>query len=416
MNIRESLSKNSIITAIILTIVFFSNQVLGSYRLDLLKYILPLLGIGVFYCVYLVAKDLKNIKGSLLFFVTPCFVWIALMNIMLYLYGTVWIVYPEVYARSYQFLNLGHLLVIAYILFKEQEHLKKILPVWAGLMIIAESIFIAIYDWDEIWFNLNGGSYLRIGTTPCAGVIETTMTMSICLIPVMVELIAHRRYIYILPALIGIVMIAVSNQKSGYFSILLTLAFVITVLFKDRKTRLRALGIIVACCVLALLLMYFVPYLHTFMFERFEDLAYTLIHLDIDNEMSSTSKRLKYIVLIFQNTWDKPIFGHGLYTFGHEVYGYDWTEAVYPDSHTNYTELLYSCGLFGILVYYWFPIKNLITGIRMKHSITKLLVLAMIVNMFFFDMLNISFYRNIIGYVVFTVVYFLIKNREKDRV
>lgn len=414
MDIRENLTKNEKISTIVLAIVFFSNQVIGSYRLDLLKFSLPMLGIGLGYCVYLTVRQYKSTLQCL---ISPCIIWILIMNVMLYIYGAIWKVVPEVYARSYHFLNLAHLLVLVMIMYHEQKSLRKILPLTASLMIIAESIFVIIYNRASILMNLTGGDvwgdYTRIGRTPCAGVIETCITMAICTVPVIVEIIAKRRMIFLVPLAFSMLTIGASMQKSGIVAVLITVLVVAIGVADEKKTRIRNCLIIVAACAVMLLVSYFVPFLRVNVYERFNDMFYTLINLDTSDAHSSTSKRLMYIFLALKTSWNKPVFGHGLYAFGHQIAGFDRTETVYPDSHSNFTELLYSCGLVGMAVYYWFPIKNLIDAIRMKHSFIKLAVVSLILNMFFYDTCNISFYRNIIGYVAFAAAYLLIKNAKE---
>lgn len=413
MDIRENITKNQILSIFILVLTFFSNQVLGSHRLDLLVIILPILLIGVGYCVTLFMKEKKSLLD---FAKSPMFIWIMLMNIMLFIYGAIWKVVPEVYARSYHALNLMHLLIIVFVMFYERKNLKKLLPIVASIMIVAEMIFIIIYNWSAIWINLHGGDewgdYIRVGKTFSAGVIETCICISLCMIPIVIELVAKKRAIYLIPLGCGIVVIGGTMQKSGILALLITAVVIAIGIADEKKTRIRNFVLVVVACVALLVISYAVPVLRVNIYERFSEMFYTLLYLDTSNAHSSTSKRLMYMIWAFKKAWDRPFVGHGLYAFGHKVVGFDRTETVFPDSHANYTELLYSCGLIGMVIYYWFPVKNLISTIKAKHSMTKLALLSAVLVMFFFDFCNISFYRNIIGYVVFSAVYLVISNQD----
>ncbi|MCF0129096.1 MAG: O-antigen ligase family protein, partial [Pseudobutyrivibrio sp.] len=394
-----------------LTLVFFSNQVFGGFNLAYIRFILPLFGIGTAWCLCLVLKDAK---GFLAILKAPFLYWVLAMNLLIFVYGYIWNVVPEAYSRSSQILLLSHLLVIMGILWQERGRLKEVLMPAAVMMLVAESVFVVAFNRELIAAFFAGAPFDRIGETPNAGLIETSMTLAFCMIPLFIEFICRRKWIYALPLSLGLGILVMDGSKVGFLVVAATI-FVIAIGLPDEKAkRWRNLGIFVEAAVLFAIVCYIVPVLREAIFKRFADLVHTLVTMDMTDMHSSTSRRLQFAVLAFTHAWDSPIYGHGLATVGHQVLDFDAIEVVWPNSHNNFTEILYSCGLLGVVTYYWFPVYMMIKTIRRNHSVDKLAMGSLLLMMVCFDLSNISFQRNIIGYVAFVIIYLLSKEEKND--
>ncbi|MCF0185115.1 MAG: O-antigen ligase family protein, partial [Bacteroidaceae bacterium] len=373
------------LSALALTLVFFSNQVFGGFNLAYIKSIIPLFALGAAWCLCLIVKDFKGFLGILK---TPVIYWILAMNILIYVYGFIWNVVPEAYSRSSQILLLSHLLVILGILWQERGRLKDVLMPAAVMMLVAEAVFVSIFNRGLIAEFLAGGALARIGETPSAGLIETSMTLSFCMIPMFMELICKRKWIFAAPIVLGLVVLVMDGSKVGFLVVAATLFVIAVGLPDEKKNRWRNLGIFVVAFAALALICYLVPVLREAIFTRFADLVHTLVTMDMDNMFSSTSRRLQFAVLAFINAWNSPIYGHGLQTFGRQILWFDTIEFVWPNSHNNFTELLYSCGMIGVVAYYWFPVYMLAKTIGEKHSNKKLAMTAMLLMMVCFDVSN----------------------------
>ena len=408
-NKRELITKY--MSALALTVTFFSSQVFGGHDLTWLKYILPLFAVGAVWCLCLIIMDFK---GFLQIFKASFLYWIIGMNILIFIYGRIIWVVVEAYARSQHLLFLSHLLVMVGILWQERKRLEEIWVLTSVIMLVSESVFVTVYNWHYIVDYLAGATFERIGETPNAGLIETSMTIAFCLLPMIFQLVCKKKWIFIAPIALGMVVLVMDGSKVGMLVMAATVFVLAVGLPAVKTTSWRNLGIFVAAIAVLTLMCYMVPVLREAVFNRFADLIHTLITMDMTDMHSSSSRRLQFAVLAFINAWKHPIFGHGFETFGKRVVGFDTIEYVWPNSHNNFTEIFFSCGLCGVVTYYWFPILMMVRTIKAKHSYDKLVMTALLMMMVCFDISNISFRKNIIGYVAFTIIYLINKEKAND--
>lgn len=148
---------------------------------------------------------------------------------------------------------------------------------------------------------------------------------------------------------------------------------------------------------------YFIPILHELIWNRFVTMIQSVINFDI-NDQSSTSLRVKFIITAFKNAWEKPIFGHGWASFAN-MYGYTSIYDMNLYTHNNYAEILFSFGILGFILYYWFPIKMIRDTFKSKADIkTKILNWMYIIVLLFIDMGTVSCYSSIISFLGFAIV------------
>lgn len=153
------------------------------------------------------------------------------------------------------------------------------------------------------------------------------------------------------------------------------------------------------------------PILHELVWNRFEAMINSIINFDI-NSQSSTNLRIKFILTALQKAWDKPIFGHGWSSFTN-LYGYTNLYNMNLYTHNNYTEVLFSFGLTGFFLYYWFPIKNIKDTVQSSDSKEKKILNWMyIIVLLFIDLGTVSCYSNIISFLGFAIVELNINDKK----
>ena len=69
-----------------------------------------------------------------------------------------------------------------------------------------------------------------------------------------------------------------------------------------------------------------------------------------NSDDGSIIERKLMINLALEYFGDRPIFGHGIYSFAHD-FAYCFGREVY--SHNNFTEILYCYGIVGFVLFYW---------------------------------------------------------------
>ena len=79
----------------------------------------------------------------------------------------------------------------------------------------------------------------------------------------------------------------------------------------------------------------------------------------------------------------------------------------------NFLELLFSFGIFGFVMYYWFPVKLIVDSIKSKDKAAKMVAASYLVTFFFMDLGIDMFYPYITPFFVYFVIYCLLKRSEK---
>lgn len=121
----------------------------------------------------------------------------------------------------------------------------------------------------------------------------------------------------------------------------------------------------------------------------------------------STDRRMQMIQKAFELFSQKPIFGGGWGFFtaksGFNVY-----------SHTTYTEILTTYGLFGFIIYYSLYFKTLIRYLRVKKSSFGILFCAIVVTILICDIARITFSQTSINYVMLFLAWKAIKYQGEN--
>lgn len=393
--------------AIILALLLFSDQVLGEHVAVVHPYMWAIL---CFSTVHVIYKTIKNIDGTKMAAFNLSTLWIGIFAVIVFVYGFWSTTNPGFYSREYHLLCLIHIALIMIVIYQSKDDLADTLGIAAVICLMGLTILILLYDKEGLASLVyNGYTNGRLGVTFKGGVIESSMTMIFCSMPIMYQIMAKKKMWYIPFAVVGLVMLALNGSRTGFLAIALAALLILLSCAKDRKTQRNLFMAFVAVVAVMLLISYVVPYLRLQVWGRITDLFTVMLSQDIENENSATSIRIKYFLAVVQNYGDKPMFGHGLYAFKSQFCA---SKGWYQDhSHTNYTEILYSFGYFGLIMYYWFPIYTIILAIKEKNHQLKYICFAFIASLIIIDFGNTTFYMNIVGYIGFAITYMMLKTQ-----
>lgn len=114
--------------------------------------------------------------------------------------------------------------------------------------------------------------------------------------------------------------------------------------FRNPKRILRVFIISVLIIITVLFILLKIDFIYKFIGYRIEPILDFIMGKEY--EEGSMTTRIGFIQLAWQESFNSPIIGHGLHNFSllSKAYG--------TYSHNNYTEILYSLGWLGLLVYY----------------------------------------------------------------
>ena len=356
--------------------------------------------------VYIFQAAVKTKSKIFNYIATLPGIWFMSVSLMIFLYGFFG-KYKVQYSLIYHVTNMIYVLFICFILYYKRKKLLDIFTNSCIYTIALVSIYLFINDFDDLLDAISkiisGNSYYRFGDTGAGNVNLTAMAYAFLLIPIVYQIFRKKNLVrnFIILGLAGVIIL-LTGSKKGVFA--LAIIFFCMAFFYHKTKLLNIIKI--ACLMLALLVVLRdVPLFYNLIWVRMEAMVQTLVMMDI-TDGSSTSLRLNYIVTVLKTFWDKPILGHGWYSFAY-IHG----DGMY--SHCNYTEILFSCGIIGLLLYYWFPFHLTMRLGKSKSEIKPLLITYLAV-LLFFDFGAVTFYQTLFAYLGFGVVYLLLKTYKES--
>ena len=359
---------------IYLTCVLFAITCLQQGKLEgYLVICLALLGIGTFW--RLVRYPRISIKPSL-FTVWFCCLWVYIfingfLSPAYFGWRTVAIYMLPVVCT-----------MIFYSPYQNQESLWKILrtsSVWATVLLL---IYITAFELPNI---LAGAT--RIGNSASGNVNSVALYLcyfsSVILYSILFE--NRRRLIPLLLVTFGFILL--TGSKKGLLGVICVLGLLSICRYKWRVYK-YVIPIIVLIVVGYIILQ--TDYFYNILGRRLNDFYHTLTGENING---STAERTGMYQLGWFYFKQAPVFGNGM--------GYFSRESIYQTySHNNYIELLVSCGLCGLLMYYSFFIVLLKKGWNIvKQNAVGYLIICLILLHLIFDFASVSFYSGALFYI-----------------
>lgn len=419
----DKIKSNQRIIAILLIalIVFFRNN-FGVISKGPILVSLILDAVAFAYIIVLSKDNMDSTKKAI---VNPAIVWLVLFLVMEYAYIFFKIGTPslEIYSRQFRILTVAPAVLIFFILWHNKDDILDVLAKSGTLVIVATLILTLFYD--PMWKTWIDGTQYRFGTTPGGTVIDTGNLYMIMLIPILYKVVVERcfkQYLWI--SIIGFAGIVMSGTKSSLFPIIFVIGLYILFGSNDKKAMRRNLLILIALVIIVTILCFTVPIMYWLVADRIIELVQGINSTEFDYH-TSTGQRMAIIAAFKQHFVEHPFFGHGFYAFksmdyskvteveiGVNELGQKVYELQNSQTHMNFLELLFSFGIFGFVMYYWFPVKLIVDCIKSQDKMAKMLVGAYLISFFFMDLGIDMFYPYMTPFFVYLTCYCLLKRSE----
>ncbi len=421
-------SNKKLITICVISAILFARCDLGIVYNKAVMLINVLVDFIAFcYCAFLACEPqdkptkLKgvavNLKEALL---NIAVIWLVVVSLMVFIYGHFLIGTPsDFYSRQYALLTVVPALLIFYLLTQNDfSDTTDILAISGSVVIVAGFITGIIYDdcYTE-WFE---GTFARVGKTPAGTIVDAGNLFIILLVPVLYKLLVCKQYKkYILPTIVGVVGILLTGCKAAMIPLVLIFAIMMLGSAKDKKTLYRSILILAILFVVVVVLCFTVPILYDIVADRFIELFTGVGDKEFDLH-TSTGQRMAVIAAFKAHFWEAPVFGHGFYAFKAMPYSQleEYKEngvVMYRNIqiHMNFLEVLFSYGIVGFIIYYSLPVKLVIDAFRNHIKESKLIAFSLLVSMFFIDLGLDMYYKYLIPYFTYLVVYWYEKQKVK---
>lgn len=360
------------------------------------------------FCLILAFDNKHILKKAVC---NPALIWIMAFSLMVFIYGHFKLfTAADYYSRMMTVLTVAPAVLILIILFYNKEDVLSILGVSGSVVIITTLITSLCYDY--VWGEWLMGMYSRVGATPAGGCIDTGNLVLILLIPILYQLIVYKKikqYLWI--TLIGIFEIVATGAKSSVLPIVFVFAIMIVGASDDKKIIRRNLIILGVAAVVAFAAIMIVPPLYGVVGYRIAEL-FTGVNAAEPDLHTSTGQRMAMITAFKAHFWEAPLFGHGFYSFREMPYSQIeeyriGTEIAYRNVqlHMNFLEVLFSYGIVGFVLYYWFPVYVIIKTFR-ANKMAKIMVFSIMISFLFMDMGIDMYYKYLLPYYSYFLAYY----------
>ena len=407
---KETLLKyKKFITMFLITGLLFARCNLGVYYGGIYVLTNVLFNFLAFvFCLVLFTTDKQLMKKVI---ISPAIVWILLFSTMVFIYGHFKLfTAADYYSRMVTVLTVAPAILILVLLFYNRDDVIDILSVSGSVVIITTLITSLCYDY--VWGEWLMGMYSRVGATPAGGCIDTGNLVLILLIPILYQLIVFKKvkqYLWI--TLIGIFEIVATGAKSSVLPIVFVFAIMILGSSNDKKIIRRNLIILSVAALVAFGAIMLVPPLYGVVGYRIAEL-FTGMNAETPDLHTSTGQRMAMIAAFKAHFWETPILGHGFYSFREMPYSAieefrEGTKISYRNVqlHMNYMEVLFSYGIVGFLLYYWFPVYVIIKTLKANKQ-AKIFVLSVMLSFVFMDLGIDMYYKYLLPYYSYFLAYF----------
>ena len=370
------------------------------------------------YCICLVIfnEDKRPVKNAIL---SPAIAWALIFSILVYVYGHYQIRYSSIhYSRMYAILTVAPAIFILILLYYNSKEIMDILCN-AGTVVIMTTLVTSLI-FDEGWGKWLQGDYARVGETPAGTCIDSGNLILLMLIPILYRLIVEKkvkRFLWI--TLIGIFQIVATGAKSSVLPIVFVFAIMIVGASDDIKVIRRNLIILAVCAVVSFVAIMVVPPLYEVVGYRIAELFTGVASTEYDLH-TSTGQRMAMISLFKEHFGEYPLFGHGFYAF--KEMAYSAIEEYKVDGvvsyrnvqiHMNFLELLFSYGIVGFVLYYWFPVYVLFRTIKAR-KFAKIMVFSIMISFLFMDLGIDMYYKYLFPYYAYFLAYFFMKQGQNN--
>lgn len=350
-------------------------------------------------------------------------IWLIVFNIILFFYG---IVTPYGgYSLPYHACLVLSQFALYFSMKQNQNDIIKYFKDFSVCTILICSIYLCIAEsarfYSLIPQIIAGTSWYRFGNNSDVNPNAIAIYFGIMSFAVVYYLFTQKltlfhKLVYVGLIVLCIIVIILTGSKKGIILIVGEILTTVYIVF-SRGTKIRKkLRVIILAIVLLLVGFYLlvnVPFIYNLVGHRIGDMFYQLgfanTYIKSSNLVgNSTILRSEMLKLALKMIIQKPIIGWGWNAFT-VLSGYNLF------THNNYTELLVSMGVIGLIAFYWFHIHlffRLIHTVKLtqvKFAISLLVIIMML------DMAMITIYDSVIEYLVVCISYIIYMNIVKEQ-
>ncbi|MGI6094993.1 MAG: O-antigen ligase family protein [Lachnospiraceae bacterium] len=331
------------------------------------------------------------------------FIWWVLCVFLMYLSVGILRTTYALFSVYYIAMHLMNTLTIVFFLIDlSLEDIEEILCKGSAWGSVFSMVFVVVNEFDII----RHGSE-RIGVSASGNVDVFGMYLGImsifCLFKIIVR--QNRGYMPVYALQVGFMLLTGSKQALLY--IIISYLMFIKYKYKRNLSKYFLPFLVIVGLGIAI---FTVPVLYELVGHRILIMLVSFgININGIESSYSTDKRIAMITIALQLFKDHPLFGGGWGYFTH-FSGF----GVY--SHTTYTEILVTYGLFGFVLYYFYFYKRLIVcALKQKRSEMEQLVFVLLCSIVVADIARITFSQTSLNYVIAFISWKVLRDTKKSR-
>lgn len=220
----------------------------------------------------------------------------------------------------------------------------------------------------------------------------------------------ERRYFYIIPAIVTMIMVLLTGSRVAF--VFIFLGSVLLIYFKNRKHfKGRIIKNIITLILISLLFYYLIfniPFFYSVLGERIEEvLTFNVNRGEISGSIYLRNYMINYGFEMFKK---RPFIGYGIDNF--RVL-FEKSVNIKTYAHNNYIELLVDVGILGAIIYYAIYVQAVLYLKKIKDDVgLKYLFLTLFLCLFIVDLASINYYIKH-TYFIFAISSVLIKLNER---
>jgi len=326
--------------------------------------------------------------------------WLFAVFIMYNVWGflrTPHIEYPALYIITHL---ISTLTIVFFSIDCDNEELEELFCKGSVIGSILSIAFVAVNEQAM----LRQGIVDRIGVSASGNVDVFGMYLGVMSIFTLYKFIVKKNKIYIIPYILQVCFMLLTGSKQALLYIIISYVMFIKYSYKTNIAKYIAPLIVAIVAVFAI---FTVPVLYNLVGHRIEIMLVSFgVNIAGVDSSRSTDVRMGMIAKAFQLFLDNPIFGGGWGYFtkyaGFNMY-----------SHTTYTEILVTYGIFGLVLYYSrFFIDTFYLFMKKNRKPVEQLMVVLLISILVADFARITFSQTALNYVIAFLAWKIIKSNQ----
>lgn len=317
-----------------------------------------------------------------------CVWWLFAVFTMYNIWGyfrTTYVEYPALYIMRHL---INTLTIVFLFIDSEREEIEEVFCKGSVLGSLLSIVFVGMNESDIV----RQGTFERIGVSASGNVDVFGMYLGVMSIFTLYKVIVRKNKRYLFPYVLQVGFMLLTGSKQALLYIVIS--YIMFIKYSNKKNIAKYI-IPFVLAIVAVIAVFNIPVLYNLVGHRIEimlvSFGFNIVGVassrstDVRMGMISTALSLFTRNLIFGGGW-----GYFTVFSGFNVY-----------SHTTYTEILVTYGLFGFFVYYSTFYISMLNFLRIKfRSPMEQLILVLLVSILAADIARITFSQTPLNYVI----------------